>query len=431
MVRFMEAIDRDRRVRVLVAHPSQQHSYQLASALKLNGELGLYATTVYDSPRSITRIVSQVLKGEMQRRAKGRRCENLEDSDVFQCCELLCLAKLFCMHVPFAKRFYLPIRYFTADRFAKKIAKLAIKEQFDAVITFDDTSPILFETLKKKAPGIVRILDMSAANPLFMRDIYDNDINMQPTFASKLKKERSVVWDPVLVDRTSRELEAAQYYLCASQFVVSSLEYSGIAPENCFICRYGVDTEQFSFSKRFVEEGRPVRFVYVGGTKEFKGISYLLDAFMEIDAKDATLTVVGENSLDTTLLQKYKGTIEFVGSIVHSDMPDELAKYDVMIFPSLGDGFGLAMTEGLASGLPVVGSKNSAAPDLIRDGEEGCIIPIQSKEAIVHAVTYFVNNKEVISTMSSKARKLAESMSWGGYYESVHRAIGKMLKGRE
>ena len=73
MVRFMEAIDRDRRVRVLVAHPSQQHSYQLASALKLNDELGLYATTVYDSPRSITRIVSQVLKGGLQRRADVAR----------------------------------------------------------------------------------------------------------------------------------------------------------------------------------------------------------------------------------------------------------------------------------------------------------------------------------------------------------------------
>lgn len=431
MVRFMKAIDSDRKVRVLVAHPSQQHSYQLASALKLNDELGLYATTFYDSPRSITRMVSHVLKGRMQRRAKGRRCENLEDSDVFQCCELLCLIKLFCMHVPFAKKFYLPVRYFTADRFAKKIARLAIKEKFDAVITFDDTSPILFETLKNEAPEIVRILDMSAANTLFMRDIYDKDISMQPAFASKLRKERSVVWDSVLIDRTSRELEAAQYYLCASQFVVSSLEFSGIAPENCFICRYGVDSEQFSFSKRVVEEDRPVRFVYVGGTKEFKGISYLLDAFMEIDPRDATLTVVGENNLDRPLLQKYKGTIEFVGSIVHSDMPNELSKYDVMIFPSLGDGFGLAMTEGLASGLPVVGSKNSAAPDLIREGEEGCIIPIQSKEAIVNAVAYFVKNKDAIPTMSIKARKLAESMSWDSYYESVHMAVGKMLKSRE
>ena len=62
-----------------------------------------------------------------------------------------------------------------------------------------------------------------------------------------------------------------------------------------------IKVKDYQFNKPYKQ--RPLHFVYVGGVKELKGISYLLEAFREIPVELADLTVVGdycEKDTDTT-----------------------------------------------------------------------------------------------------------------------------------
>lgn len=82
-----------------------------------------------------------------------------------------------------------------------------------------------------------------------------------------------------------------------------SLRYSGVEESQMLDCPYGVDISEF-FSKMYTKttDKKPMKFVYVGGVKELKGISYLLEAFMEIPEEQAELTVVGNfNPNDTDI----------------------------------------------------------------------------------------------------------------------------------
>ena len=212
-------------MKVLIAHPAQQHSYRLAIALKKAGMLDKYITTVYYKNRSLTYFVSKFLKGSLKIKAENRHCTYIDDNEVIQYCEGEGLLKLVALNTRFLKKKYDLIKYNTADRFAKKVAKYAIKHHVDAVVTYDDCSPLLFEELQKKAPNILRILDMSAANILYMRNIYERDMDIVPSFANRLRKERSICWNPIIINRAEREIKATQKFLVPSNFVAKSLEF--------------------------------------------------------------------------------------------------------------------------------------------------------------------------------------------------------------
>lgn len=409
-------------MKVLVSHPAQQHSYRVATALKKVGMLDKYATTVYYKPGSLTALVAKLLKGKFKTKAEERHCEALSNDEVIQFCEGEGLIKLVALNTPYFKGKYNQIKYHTADRFARKVARYAIRHKVDAVVTYDDSSPILFEILKDKAPNILRIMDMSSANLLYLREIYEDDTKKAPAFAERMKRERAICWDPEILNRAKREIEATQRFLVPSEFVARSLEFAGVKSEQMYRCPYGVDVSQFSpkkYTEILIERNRPIRFIYVGGVKELKGISYLLDAFNEIPADLAELTVVGnynENDADTA---PYKKRVRFTGNILHSAVADELKKADVFVFASLGEGLSLSTLEAAACGLPLIVTENSGVNDEMTDGVEGFVIPIQSKEAIKSKVLWFVEHPEQIQHMGQAAREFALKFTWDSYYDRL------------
>lgn len=421
---------RNDQYKVMVAHPEQQHSYRTAAALKRAGLLDCYVTTVYYKDRSFTKLISSILPAKWKAKAKSRHCDEFDDNEVIQLCEKEGIVKLFTLNVPFARRWYSKSKLHVADRFARKAARVAIEREVDVVIAYDDTSPIFFELLKDKAPKIKRVMDMTAANTLFMRAIYEKDLAIKPDFAEKLKTEREIVWDPIRIDRTKREFAMAEYFICGSEFVQKSLTYSGINDDQCIVCPYGVNGNSFPFIERLTKKiGDPLEFIFVGGTKELKGIAYLLDAFLEIDRREARLTVVGENNLPKNLANRYRDSVTFTGMIHHDEVFAWLAKSDVMILPSLGEGLSLSILEALSSGLPVVYSENAGVAGILTDGSEGFEIPIQNQEAISDRVAWFVKNREAIPAMSKAARRTAEKYSWDRYSEQITEEMLKIIKG--
>lgn len=418
-------------MKIVVAHPAQQHSYRLATALKQMGMLDKYATTVYYKTGSLTALVAIFLKGKFRTKAEERHCKELSDGEVIQFCEGEGLLKLVALNTKLFKKKYNQIKYHTADRFAKKVARYAIKHNADAVVTYDDSSPLLFEELEKKAPGILRIMDMSSANLLYLREIYEDDMKKAPAFAERMKRERAICWNPEILDRAKREIEATQKFLVPSVFVAKSLEFSGVKPEQMYRCPYGVDINQFT-QKEYLEplasRTRPIRFIYVGGVKELKGISYLLNAFIEIPKEQAALTVVGQYNPEDLDINPYKEHISFTGSVLHSEIPELLKAADVFIFPSLGDSYALSVMEAAACGLPVIVSENTGVQDIVTNGKNGFVIPIQSKEAIKQKVLWFVEHPEQIKSMGQAAREFALKFTWNSYYERIGQIFQDLSK---
>lgn len=415
-------------MKVIVAHPQQQHSYRLATALKKKGELGAYVTTVYMKPGNLTDLVSKALPPFWKKKAEGRHCDDLNDCDVVQFCEGKGLAVLFCHNLPFAKSHYDGMRRATEDSFATKVARLAAAEDADAVIGYDGCSAALFEKVAELSPNTIRIADMSAANALYLRAVYERDAQLKPNYAGSLRQWNRI-WDPVDVARTKRELAAAEAFLCGSTFVVNSLTHSGIPDGVCEICHYGVDTRAFPYRER-LEKGfsEPLTFVYLGQVSEHKGIAWLFEAFSHIEASRARLLCIGATNLPDSITSKLPSNIELRGMVQHDEVSELLLSADVMLFPSLGDGFPLSIMEGFASGLPVVCTENTGAADCVAEGENGFVVPVQDADALRNRIEWFLSNKAEIPRMAKAARDSVAAYTWKAYYENAADAVEKLIE---
>ena len=171
---------------------------------------------------------------------------------------------------------------------------------------------------------------------------------------------------------------------------------------------------------------RPIRFIYVGGVKELKGISYLLEAFNEIDPEVAKLTVVGNYNENDADAVSFKDRVRFTGNILHSAVAEELRSADVFVFASLGEGLSLSTLEAAACGLPLIVTENSGVNDEMTDGIEGFVIPIQSKDAIKEKVLWFIDHPERIERMGQAARQFALKYTWENYYERMKENFSQM-----
>ena len=114
--------------------------------------------------------------------------------------------------------------------------------------------------------------------------------------------------------------------------------------------------------------------------------------------------------------------------VQHDEVSELLLSADVMLFPSLGDGFSLSIMEGFASGLPVVCSDNTGAADCVVEGENGFVVPSQDAAALRDKINWFLDNRSKIPGMAEAARKCALNTTWDDYYTNAAIAITELVE---
>jgi glycosyltransferase involved in cell wall biosynthesis len=152
----------------------------------------------------------------------------------------------------------------------------------------------------------------------------------------------------------------------------------------------------FSDLRRFDTPDRQERaervFLFSGSLIARKGVDLLARAFVRLarEVPNARLKIVGEGELRQSLEQTLvpvRDRVEFAGFKDWNELPCEYARADVLCVPSRYDGWGLVVPEGLASGLPVIGSdRMGAALEFIETGRNGWLIPAADDEALFAAM---------------------------------------------
>jgi glycosyltransferase involved in cell wall biosynthesis len=153
---------------------------------------------------------------------------------------------------------------------------------------------------------------------------------------------------------------------------------------------YFSDLERFDVSVR--DEKRERTFLFSGSLIERKGVDLLAAAFVRLaqEVPQVRLKIVGEGELRDSLartLQTVSERVEFIGFKDWSELPSEYAAADVLCVPSRYDGWGLVVPEGLASGLPVIGTNRmGAALEFVESGRNGWLISAGDQEALFAAM---------------------------------------------
>jgi glycosyltransferase involved in cell wall biosynthesis len=93
------------------------------------------------------------------------------------------------------------------------------------------------------------------------------------------------------------------------------------------------------------------------------------------------------------------------------DSPKKLAEYfqacDLYLHTADAETFGLAVCEAMACGASVVATNAGGIPELVRDGETGCTVPIGDDERMVAHILDLMVNRERLKRMGHRAAQIA------------------------
>lgn len=413
----------ENRYKVLIAHPAQQHSFRTAVALKNSGNLFKYITTVYDKENSITSFAKKFLKGDNLKRANTRKSEELCDNDVIQYCEFSALLLLLLQRIDKSKVLYNILDNIIVYRFNKKVAKYAIKNDVDIIIMYDTLCYKSFEIIKKKNPSIKRVIDMSAPNFVYMDKIFREDISKNGKYSNILNKEIESSRYKKILKNSLKEIKLANYFLVASSFSKISLEYSGIKKDTIFKCAYGIDTNLYKYKNRDIKESKKINCIFIGNVTQKKGVFYFFNAISKLDKSKFSFKIIGAYDSSSEYYKDFKDICDFTGHITKDKLIKVCQEADVIVFPSLADGFGLSVLESLSCGVPAICSRNAGVSDLIVDGYNGFIIPYGDEKSIYDKLIWISENREDLKIMSKNARETAINQTWNNYNNNIKNAI--------
>ena len=416
-------------MKVIVAHAGQQHSYKTAEAFNEKGCLLKYATTVYYKPWSLTRLVSYFLPGSQKTRCRNRVSNNLPNDKVLQIGELRGLFILALRRSETLQRLFPNYIRNLTDDFGISVAKYAIKHKADAVIMYDTNSNTCFKYLKEHAPEIKRVLDVTIANRLYLKTVYEKEMVKYPEYKEHIYNEQKDVVDDLSHDRRIEEVDTAQYFLAGSNFVKKSLVFSGVKPDSVFVVNYGVDKLQFTFNAPR-ESQYPLNLLFVGQVNFRKGLHHLLSVASKYTKEQVILNIVGGVSNNNVLYSKYKDcdNIKFWGFLTRDKISKIFGMADVFVLPSLAEGFALVSLEALSSGLPVICTSNSGCNDVIVDEHNGFVIDVSNEEQLNAKIVWFLENMAKIPSMKENARRTVKNLAWSDYRKNVVEAVCSIIE---
>lgn len=407
-------------MKVIVAHPGQQHSYQAAIALKEGGMLYRYITTVYDSPNSLLmRAVKRFVKRDNLKRAQGRKTELL-DGCVTQFCELYGLILLLILRLDKTPKrvFYNKFNQFVSDRFGRKVANYAIKHEVDAVICYDTSSEECFRILEKKAPKIIRILDNAAPNRYGLCKEYHRIDEESHIFEKQRDTFKDYLLDEKKAEPYREEAKLAHCHIVASSFSKRMLMEVGIPAERIAVIPYGFEAKQVQDIRR--DHSGKLKFLFVGEISPQKGIyDYIAVAQKFCDLAEFHAAGGGIERLPVVEKNNFEHSIVYHGFLTKDQLFDLYQQCDVFVFPSLGDGFGFVVLEAMSFGLPVICSRNSIGEDIIQDGYNGFLVAAGDTAELAKRIRWSIENNSQIAMMGNEAMKSVERFSRDRYIHLI------------
>jgi glycosyltransferase involved in cell wall biosynthesis len=91
-------------------------------------------------------------------------------------------------------------------------------------------------------------------------------------------------------------------------------------------------------------------------------------------------------------------------------MPEVYQQHDILIAPTVREGFGLAIAEAMSCGLPVVASHCSAIPELIDEGKGGFLCPVGDVKAFAEKINLLADSPKLRREMGEYNRAKVEKM---------------------
>lgn len=176
------------------------------------------------------------------------------------------------------------------------------------------------------------------------------------------------------------------------------------------------------YIKSFGEETEkiPNSLLFVGSIVPRKGLWQLLESLEEINFKSSIKAyIIGSGNLIEdpkfkTKLGKLDRKVCYLGRVSEEELYKWYSRTEAFVFPTLVDGMPTVILEAMARGLPIISTDVGAIPNLVKNKENGYVIPPSSSKLLSKAIKRFFNQPESKKErMRDKSQERAKVFSWG------------------
>lgn len=388
-------------MKVLLTHPGTQHSYKLANELYRQNKLLKFCTRFAISNNSmIYKAMPKTITSKLQTRITGIPSNKLYT---------LPWLEVYYQYVVRTSAPWYRKQYEMHELFQKSIPDRLI-EASDVIIGFDTASHVLVERAKKHNKTF--ILDRTIGHPASQSNTFSLLYELYPEWRANMPiKEKKYI------EYEQYEHDSADLIVAPSQFVKNTLVDNGVDENKIVINPFGTNLGYFSeaFKNRGMRNER-LNFLFFGSISARKGVPTLLKAWSKVQSNQAHLTLAGFGDIPKGI--KLPDNVSFLGVIAPNDRAKLFSEADVFVFPSFFEGFAQVQIEAAASGLPLITTKNAGGDEIVTHNKNGILIEPGDVDQLIEAITFFIDNPNLIEKMGAYSRQEAvNKFAWSHYRE--------------
>lgn len=234
-------------------------------------------------------------------------------------------------------------------------------------------------------------------------------------------------WEYFIMNYQDYAYKSATVVLVASNYIAQQLKYHFGNRKNIVITGLGVDEKKFYPMKCSKKYDIAMAAVY----KKVKGIDRFIEIAKQLNLIDRAFIAGQEipsmpDSGEITKMIKESGIRH--GYLPTGEMPEFYNSTKIYIQPSTMETWGLAVTEAMSCGIPVVCSNIGGLKEQITNGVEGYLC--NSTEEMIDRTKYLLENSDEAEQMGLNGRKkVLENYTLDKYFEKVKETYKSILDG--
>lgn len=408
--------------KVLVYMPGRQHAHQLVYGLQEGGYLTKFITSLWYKPNkfpyNLSNLLPPNLKTSLENEFKKRYYEKINEGFI----EQFPFFEIFREGLDrLLKGYRSELGIYMENQIhdwyvSKRIGKL----KPDIVIGYEMSSLRSFK--RARSFNSITILDLAQVHYKHIDKMREQYSEYDRTFDNKVTNK--------IRRLKEEELKCADYIITLSNLVKQSLINHSISENKIYLANLGFDPEKFRQKESYRKDG-VFKILYVGAITKRKGIRLLLEAFRQLNLKKSELILIGGMTNDSDFLKQYEDMYKHIPYVHHEQLASYYQEADVFVFPSYLDSFGMVVIEAMACGTPVIVSENTGAKEVVSDGVNGFIIPVEDVSALKEKILFLYSNRDKLEYLGRNARNQAENYTWGKYRKRIREIISEIWEKRK
>ena len=303
---------------------------------------------------------------------------------------------------------------------SKRIEKLAGK--IDIIHTWSLGARRTLQAAKRL--GIPTVLERPNAHTRFAYEVVRKECER---IGVPLPPGHEHEYNAEILAKEEAEYRLVDYLLCPSDFVVKTFRDEGFAPEKLVRHIYGFDEKRFSPDPAPRDPKRGLTMISVGVCAVRKGLHFALEAWINSPAsRDGTFLIAGgfipayQEKLKPLLAHP---SVKVLGH--RTDVPELMRQSDILVLPSIEEGFGLVVAEAMGSGcVPLI---SDACTDICRHMENGLVHSVGNVEALTQQITLLHQDRDLLARLRSASIKAVPEITWTAagvkLLEAYHRVL--------